>query len=397
MEKYDDRSDKLFVNDKPKLIVIDESHHLRNDKSKRYQFLVDEILKYNEDIKLLMLSATPINNSLNDIRNQFKLVVRGDNRGFNETLGVKNLDYTFRSAQKVFNEWRELANPQISAFIKKLPTNFFRLTDALTVARTRAMIAEQQTGLTFPSKAKPENIFVTPRQIGNYESFEELIDHFPPMLSGYQPSFYIETEDKDILHDEKQREFFLVKMMYILMVKRLESSWYSFYSTVKKIRSHHQNALNKIKAYQIAKSDSALDDEEGLLFDADEDDDLPELTLGKKRKIHLSEIDAAGTLETYKKDLKEDLDALDNLCTNLARFQEKIEKETRQPNNHKSADDKLQALMEKIRAKRLSGANDNNQKFVIFTAYRETRQAIFSSSSNPEVSINWLWSAEPAH
>ncbi|EFK07346.1 helicase C-terminal domain protein [delta proteobacterium NaphS2] len=378
MEKYDDRFDKLFVNDKPKLIVIDESHHLRNDKSKRYEFLVEEILKHNEDIKVLMLSATPINNSLNDIRNQFKLMVQGDDRGFNETLGVKNLDYTFRSAQKVFNEWRELANPQISAFIKKLPANFFRLTDALTVARTRAMIAEQQTGLTFPSKAKPENIFVTPRQLGNYESFEELIDHFPPMLSGYQPSFYIETEAKDILHDEKQREFFLVKMMYILMVKRLESSWYSFYSTVKKIRSHHQNALNKIKAYQIAKSDSALDDEEDLLFDADENDDLPELTLGKKRKIHLSEIDATGTLETYKKDLKKDLDALDNLCTNLARFQEKIEKETRHPNNHKSADDKLQALMENIRSKRLSGANDNNQKLVIFTAYRDTASYLFN-------------------
>ena len=120
-------------------------------------------------------------------------------------------------------------------------------------------------------ESKPENIFVTPRQIGNFESFEELFDHFPPMLSGYQPSFYIKTEDKDILHDEKQREFFLVKMMYILMVKRLESSWYSFYSTVDKIRVHHQNALNKIKAFQAVKTDSTMDDEyEAELFDGEE-------------------------------------------------------------------------------------------------------------------------------
>ncbi len=382
MEKYSDRSDKLFINDKPKLIVIDESHNLRNDKSKRYKFLVEEILKRNEDIKVLMLSATPINNSLNDIRNQFKLIVQGNSRGFNESLGVKNLDYTFRTSQKVFNEWREQESPQISTFIKKLPSNFFRLTDALTVARTRTMIEGQQAGFDFPVKAKPENIFVTPRQIGNFESFEELFDHFPPMLSGYQPSFYIETgvaKDKDVLHDEKQREFFLVKMMYILMVKRLESSWYSFFSTVGKIRDHHQNALNKIKTYQAAKTDSVLDEdsETELFADDDLEDEVSEFTLGKKRKIKLSEIDIAGNLEQYKRDLKKDIDALDNLFANLSRFQDKINQEIKKANNYQSSDDKLQVLIEKIRAKQHSGRNDNNQKLVIFTAYRDTANYIF--------------------
>ncbi|GAB1396746.1 hypothetical protein MASR1M65_15230 [Saprospiraceae bacterium] len=78
MENYHDRADKLFINEKPKLFVIDESHNLRNDKSKRYKFLVDQILSQNEDVKVLMLSATPINNSLMDIRNQFKLIVGGN-------------------------------------------------------------------------------------------------------------------------------------------------------------------------------------------------------------------------------------------------------------------------------------------------------------------------------
>src|SRR5690606_41477172 len=102
-------------------------------------------------------------------------------------------------------------------------------------------------------KTKPLNRVVTPSQLGNVESFEEWFDHFPPMLSGYHPSYYLEEEDeedKDVLHDERQRDRCLVKMMYILMVKRLESSWYSFYSTVEKIKDHHQNALDKIKAYQ---------------------------------------------------------------------------------------------------------------------------------------------------
>jgi len=381
MEKYIDRSDKLFANDKPKLIVIDESHNLRNDKSKRYKFLVESILKRNADIKVLMLSATPINNSLIDIRNQFKLIVQGDTRGFNDSLGIKNLDSTFRTAKKAFNEWRELENPQISAFIKTLPDDFFKLTDALTVARTRAMIEGQQAGLDFPVKEKPENIFVTPRQIGNFESFEELFDHFPPMLSGYQPSFYIETEeaeDKDVLHDEKQREFFLVKMMYILMVKRLESSWYSFYSTVSKIREHHQNALNKIKRYQIVKTDAVLDNaDESIPFEGDDFEDMAELTLGKKRKIKLSEIDQAGKLDAYKKDLKKDIDALDNLFGNLERFQNKIQQEIIKPGNHQSADDKLQVLIEKIQMKQNSGVNNNNRKLIIFTVYKDTATYLF--------------------
>ena len=381
VEKYVDRADKYFTNDKPKLIVIDESHNLRNDKSNRYKFLLEQILKENEDVKVLLLSATPINNSLNDIRNQFKLMVQGDVGGYEETLGIRNLDYTFRTAQKVFNEWREEPSPRISDFIKKLPANFFTLTDSLIVARTRKMIEGQQTGLTFPVKTKPLNLFVTPSQLGNFESFEELFDHFPPMLSGYQPSFYLEEEDeedKDVLHDERQRDRFLVKMMYILMVKRLESSWYSFYSTVEKIKDHHQNALDKIKAYQEGKANSKLNEKDENLFDDDDlQDDYEELTLGKKRKINLSDIDASGNLENFKKDLKKDLDALDNLFINLQKFENKIDKETLRPGNLNSADDKLQTLIAEINKKRATGENNGNAKVVIFTVYRDTAQYLF--------------------
>jgi hypothetical protein len=303
MEKYHDRADKMFINEKPKLFVIDESHNLRNDKSKRYKFLVDQILSKNEDGKVLMLSATPINNSLMDIRNQFKLIVGGNAKGFEESLDIKNIDYTFRAAQKAFNEWTQEPDPKIGEFIKKLPPNFFKLTDSLTVARTRKMIEGHQDGLEFPKKSKPENIFVTPKQIGNFESFEELFDHFPPMLSGYQPSFYIaEFKDADILHDEKQRDHFLVKMMYILLVKRLESSWFSFQSTVEKILVHHQNALDRIKQYQETKKETGWNEAQPSLFD--DDDILTQIenfTLGKKRSTRLVDIDRSGNIENYKK------------------------------------------------------------------------------------------------
>ncbi len=379
MDKYHDRADKFFINDKPKLFVIDESHNLRNDKSKRYKFLVDEILAKNEDVKVLMLSATPINNSLMDIRNQFKLIVGGNANGFEESLDIKNIDYTFRAAQRAFNEWTEEPEPRIGEFIKKLPANFFKLTDSLTVARTRKMIEGHQDGLEFPKKEKPENIFVTPKQIGNFESFEELFDHFPPMLSGYQPSFYVdEFEDADVLHDEKQRDHFLVKMMYILLVKRLESSWYSFQSTAEKILTHHQSALDKIKLYQETKEETGWSEEQLSLF---EDDDvlaqMEEFTLGKKRQTRLMDIDRSGNIENFKKDLKADIEALQLIQSNLIQFERKIAKEIKKPRNANSEDDKLETLIDRINKKRQRGENGRNNKVLIFTVYKDTAFYLF--------------------
>lgn len=379
MEKYHDRADKFFINERPKLFVIDESHNLRNDKSKRYKFLVDKILSKNEDVKVLMLSATPINNSLLDIRNQFKLIVSGNSKGFEESLDIKNLDYTFRAAQKAFNDWTQDPVPKIGEFIKKLPPNFFKLTDSLTVARTRKMIQGQQDGLKFPKKSKPENIFITPKQIGNFESFEELFDHFPPMLSAYQPSFYIkEFEDKDILHDEKQRDQFLVKMMYILLVKRLESSWFAFQLTVEKILAHHQNALDRIKQYQETKKETGWNEVQPSLFDDDEIlAQIEDFTLGKKRKTRLIDIDLSGNIENYKKDLKADIEALQLIQANLIQFERKITNELKRPRNHNSEDDKLETLINRILKKRQSGENGGNLKVLIFTVYKDTAFYLF--------------------
>jgi superfamily II DNA/RNA helicase len=312
--------------------------------------------------------------------------VKGNAAGFSESLDIKNIDYTFRTAQKSFNEWSKIPTAHISDFIKKLPPNFFRLTDALTVARTRKMITGHQDGLTFPLKAKPQNIFVTPKEIGNFDSFEELFDHFPPMLSGYQPAFYTESKEErkkrneakkkglksniPILEDELQRDRFLVKMMYILMVKRLESSWSSFQVTIERILAHHQNALDKIKRYEQTKKDEATDTTQLTLVFEDDDSQTTaeELTLGKKRPIKLSDIDRAGNLALYKKDLKKDLDALQLLQSNLTRFKEKVTLET----HHQSEDLKLEKLMECISQKQKREANAANPKVLIFTVYKDT-------------------------
>lgn len=384
VETYTDRGDKYFINDKPKLIVIDESHNLRNDKSNRYKFLVEEILARNEDVKVLLLSATPINNSLTDIRNQFKMMVQGKVHGFDESLGIRNIDYSFRTAQQAFNEWRQEPQPVISEFIKKLPSNFFTLTDSLIVARTRAMIEGPDSKFTFPLRAKPVNLFVTPAKLGNIETFEELFENFPPMLSGYQPSFYLkeekdEGEKKNILTDERQRDRFLVKMMYILLVKRLESSWYSFFSTVGKIKDHHQNALEKIIRYQEGVNKDGLNDmyDDDLFGEDDMEADYQDLTLGKKRKVNLSDIDEGGNLDYFKEDLKEDIKYLENLHANLERFQTKISKETKHRKNLHSDDTKLETLIKEINKKQTSGRNSSNQKIVVFTVYRDTAEYLF--------------------
>ena len=171
--------------------------------------------------------------------------------------------------------------------------------------------------------------------------------------------------------------------MYILMVKRLESSWYSFDSTVGKIKDHHQNALDKIKAYQNGKVNSGVVSENESLFDDDElQGDYEELTLGKKRKIYLSDIDGAGNLDNFKKDLKKDLDALDNLHINLQKFKSKLENEILRPDNFKSEDDKLETLISQINKKKGSNENNNNPKVVIFTVYRDTAQYLFNQLKN---------------
>lgn len=377
---------------RPKLFVIDESHNLRNDKSKRYQFFIEEVLSKNEDAKVLMISATPINNNLNDIRNQFKLITKGNDHGFKESLDIRSTDYVFRMAQRAFKQWSDEPDVKIGDLIRELPDNFFRLSDSLIVSRTRNMIADD-VPFEFPKKASPTNVFKTPKQLGNIESFKELTEAFPEMLSGYTPSIYAESKEDykkrmaakrkgigiSVLDDEQQRDRFLVKMIYILMVKRLESSWSSFFNTVNKVLIHHQNALDRISKYQELKSDNGIDDDEGEVLWDDDDllAELDEFTLGKKRKISLREIDMAGRLNEYKKHLKTDIKALQFLATNLEVFEHKIDAELQVKRNLKSADTKLQALIEQIIQKRGRTVNSNNQKVLVFTVYKDTAFYLF--------------------
>ena len=386
---------EFFTNDKPKLFVIDESHNLRNDKSKRYLFLLENILKRSKgEIKVLLLSATPINNSFKDIRNQFKLMVKGENEGFKEKLDINNLEATFKDAQAYFNKWSKEEFATLADFHKEIKdSNFFKLTDNLLVARTRKKIKSTYgSTIFFPKHKKPINIFKTPLKFGDVECFAELLDNLKLKLSAYQPSFYTESLEvkkrknkvkKDVLTDNVQREFFLVKMMLILLLKRLESSWYAFHITVGRIYAHHEKALTNISEYEKTKKDNNIEYDKDTLDEITGEDEtgiLDDFTFGKKSPIKLSDIDKAGMLKLFKDDIKSDKKDLKHIIDNVEHFAKIIEAEK----SRATDDPKLEALLDIIYEKKKC----NNKKIVIFSAYKDTCKYICNQLEKRDI-INY--------
>lgn len=380
-----------FTNTKKKLIVIDESHNLRNDTSSRYIFLVNEILKKSKgEVKVLLLSATPINNSFKDVRNQFKLMVKGDNDGFKDTLEVENLESTFSDIKKQYTEWLRDDNPRIADLYAKLKnSNFFKLTDNLLVARTRKQISNHfDNSLHFPKHKPIINKYITPLKFGDIENFAELLEKMNLNLSAYRPSFYtltaIEQADENrnkgkkdaVLKDNVQREYFLVRMMQILMFKRLESSWYSFFTTVTNIYNHHDKALKLIESYKEAKVkvadvfilDDCIVDEIREIEGGDEE--LEKYTLGKKAPISIKDIDKVGNLEAFKAEIKKDKENLRLIIDNLNEYKDLVEKEEL----IKPHDNKLQELFKILNDK----AKTENKKVIIFTVYADTATYLFN-------------------
>ena len=366
------------------LIVIDESHNLRNDKSSRYQFLIDHILcpkKPKREVKVLQLSATPINNGLIDVRNQFKLMVKGQDDGFRESgFGVNSLLHAFQQAQRDYTVWSRKPVRKIADFVGNLESAVFKLTDALIVARTRKMIVGEFGALNFPQKEKPQNIYLTPQNIGNLKSFEDIEKAIAIKMTAYRPSAYILSERKaseekrvKAIEDEVQREGFLVKMMYILLVKRLESSWFSFKKTVENIFQHHQNALEKVNLFldnknaKLSIAVEMLDDDREDAQETAAEFGMDEMTLGKKHPVELSKITS---IKGFKNDLESDVKKLEHLIQNLTLFEQKFNEQTLY---HATPDTKLEKLIEIIDQKQQQA----NKKALIFTVYSDTAQFLY--------------------
>lgn len=374
---YRDKSLRFFKTRQKLLIVVDESHNLRNDKSSRFKFLVDEILlpgNRRRDLKVLHLSATPINNKLIDIRNQFKLMTKGLDDGFKEgPLELESLENIFRTVQKDFSEWSVLNERKIADFIAKLPKKFEKLTDALIVSRTRKLIESEFGEMNFPEKEEPVNEFITPENFGELKSFDDILEAISTNLTAYRPADYIKNiAPRSVLEDEKQRQKFLVKMMYILLMKRLESSWFSFKSTVGNILNHHIDVLGKVNLFIQYRQDQGI----GEVLTREEEEEIDEtaaeidgeieypITLGKKRPIPLS---AITHISEFKKHLQEDIEKLSKLKVNLDKFESEF-------NNGTAQDEKLNKLIELITKKQKKSAN---KKVLVFTVFKDTAHFLY--------------------
>ncbi len=372
---YQDATRTYVQNNKKVLFVIDESHNLRNEKSNRYQELLTTLIQNQpnaegRDVKVLMLSATPINTGLNDVKGQFNLIARGDDAAFdNEEFGVESLKNLFADSQRKYTQWCDQPDRTIGSFIAMLPPKFFNLTDKLIVARTRKLI-EKTLGenLGFPEKATPINVYQGVDHFGKLRSTEEIYKAFEELsLTAYQPSLFLHESRKEARkeassdwNDDVNREMFLVKMMGILFMKRLESSWYSCLQTVKKVLNVHEQTLKMVLDFEEKKTNGTLPTGAEV---ADDDDEIEEQFALRKGSIRLSEMKNLGG---FKRGLQMDINKLHAIYESLKAYEEDYR-------NGFERDLKLEELIKILNEKKKS----DNKKVVIFTAYADTARFIF--------------------
>ena len=368
------------------LIVIDESHNLRNEKSGRYQDLLENLIQAQSaheghQLKVLMLSATPINTGLKDVKGQFNLIGRGDDEAFDtDDFGVESLKNLFADSQRKYTEWCRDENRTIGSFIAQLQPKFFNLTDRLIVARTRKLI-EKTLGedMGFPEKAKPLNIYKGVDHFGKYRSTDDIYKAFEQLtLTAYQPSLYTPDSQqkarkgaKSDWDDNVNRERFLVKMMSILFMKRLESSWYSCMLTVKKVLDVHEQTLQKVLDFErlrVGEHSSGMEHKKNSQIDIDVPDedenfDSDDLFTLRKGTISLSEMKNLGG---FKRGLQHNVKCLNEIYQSLKTFEEDYR-------TGLERDEKLDELEKLLNEK----AQSQNKKIVIFTAYSDTASFLF--------------------
>jgi hypothetical protein len=300
------------------LVVIDESHNFRNNppvkgRITRYERLMNDIIKSGVKTKVLMLSATPVNNRMNDIKNQIAFITEGRNDAF-ASVGLDNLELILRKAQTVFNKWSELPDQQrtTEAFVNMMELDYFKLLDTVTIARSRKHI-EKYYNLDeigkFPTRMTPENRYAVIDTEGEFPPIEEINKLIKKLtLAVYSPLTYVLPE-KRVAYEKKydmvvgsnnsvfrqiDREQSLVGLMRVGILKRLESSINSFALTV-------ENILNKIDRTIEAIEQRQLDyDAEMDISEIDIDDpEFESMMFGNNVKVLLQDMDLIKWKKTY--------------------------------------------------------------------------------------------------
>lgn len=369
------------------LVVIDESHNFRNNstvvgKENRYQKLLRKIIQEGIQTKVLMLSATPVNNRFNDLRNQLALAYEGNTENINNRLETtKGIDQVFSQAQKAFNIWSKMdtALRTTDKLLDMLDFDFFEILDSLTIARSRKHITNYYDTTAigkFPKRNKPVSI-ESPLTNDNSVGYAYIAEKLGFLnLSVYTPLNYVlpsRIEHYETLYDKtvregkggrlKQldREQNLQILMRINLLKRIESSVYSFRITLSGIIEQVEQALKSIEEKDF---DSNYDGIQKYIndeaFDWESEWGDEENLIGKKIKIHLADIDKT----KWQEDLSADLFLLNDLLNRTNSIQNE-------------RDTKLQELKMRLEEKIVQPFNSKNKKAIIFTAFADTANYLY--------------------
>jgi SNF2 family DNA or RNA helicase len=370
------------------LVVIDESHNFRNGVGthantveNRYVKLMDKIIRVGVKTKVLMLSATPVNNRFIDLKNQLAIAYEGDTSLIDNKLDTnKSIDEIFRQAQRAFNAWSDLdvADRTTDALLKTLDFDFFELLDSVTIARSRKHIEKYYDTTDigkFPHRNVPISLSPKLTDLESATNYNQIYEELSKLsLCIYTPSNYIFPSKIqkyiDLTHNkgneltQKGREQGIRKLMSVNLLKRLESSVNSFQLTLQRIYSLINNTVDKINRFEQYGA-SSIDMYESADTEWDIDDSNTEyFTVGNKIQIDLADID----YKTWRAELNSDIEVLDDLMNMLNVITPEY-------------DGKLQKLLDVISKKIENPINTNNKKVLIFSAFSDTAEYLYEHVS----------------
>lgn len=368
------------------LVVIDESHNFRNggaisgddSRENRYLKLLNRVIRAGVKTKVLMLSATPVNNRFNDLKNQLAIAYEGDSKLINNALDTtKTIDVIFRQAQKAFNVWSKLEpeSRTTEALLRTLDFDFFEVLDSVTIARSRKHIIKyyntEKIG-KFPERLKPISLCPNLTDMDSAINYNDIYEQLSSLsLRIYTPSDYIFPSKVgkyiDLAHNkgvgltQQGREEGIRRLMSINLLKRLESSVYSFkltlgrileliVSTIRAIDQFEKFGSADIDMYEIDKSND---------FDM-EDQNTDVFSVGKKVRIELCDMDYI----SWRDELKKDADILELLTLMIADITPEHDK-------------KLQTLLKLLSEKIEQPINADNKKVLIFSAFSDTAEYLY--------------------
>lgn len=370
------------------LVVIDESHNFRNGAGthantheNRYVKLMDKIIRAGVKTKVLMLSATPVNNRFVDLKNQLAIAYEGDSENMNKQLNTtKTIEEIFKQAQRAFNTWSKL-EPEArttDALLRTLDFDFFELLDSVTIARSRKHIEKYYDTAEigkFPERKKPISRRPQLTDLNSAINYNEIYEQLMLLtLCVYTPSNYIFPSKIqkyiDLTHNKGDnltqtgREEGIRRLMSINLLKRLESSVNSFQLTLKRIKALIESTIKAIDDFEkYGAADIDMYEASDSEFDMD-DGNTEYFTVGKKVKIELADMD----YKSWRTELKADADVLELLTLMVADIT---------PEH----DSKLQELLKLVSEKIENPINLGNKKVLIFSAFSDTAEYLYDNVS----------------